>query len=325
LHFGLLALGDGQPWPDRRGEPALPARRFGGVGLMVERPGVQVAATPADAWSAEGLLADRALAFALRFAEGVRRERPEAELRPQRLAVEHAPPEHVGLGVGTQLALAVARAVAESCGVTLDVAELARLVGRGQRSALGAHGFAHGGFLVESGKRDGADGISPLAARAEFPPEWRVVLATPAEAPGLHGAGEREAFARLAAGPDGSARTAALCRLVLLGMLPALKERDLVTFGESLYDFNARVGEAFAPVQGGVYAGPRTAACVEFFRAQGIRGVGQSSWGPTVFAVVGDEERAAGLARSAAERLGLAPEIVWVTRASDGGARLFLQ
>ena len=82
LHFGLLSLaGEGEAWPDRRGERVLPARRFGGVGLMVERPGVHVAASAAAAWSADGPLAEPALALALRFAEAVRRERPERTRR----------------------------------------------------------------------------------------------------------------------------------------------------------------------------------------------------------------------------------------------------
>ncbi len=319
LHFGLLSLaGDGELWPDRRGERVLPARRFGGVGLMVERPGVRVAAAPAAAWSADGPLADRALAFALRFAESVRRDRPGADAAPQQLIVLEAPPEHVGLGVGTQLGMAVARALAEAWGLVLDAPDLARRVGRGRRSALGVHGFAHGGFLVEAGKRRGDEGLAPLAARAPFPPQWRLVLATPSAGRGLHGREERQAFTRLA---SGSLRhTEALCRLVLLGMLPALAEADLEAFGESLHDFNARVGEAFAEVQGGVYADPRTAECVEHLRGEGVRGVGQSSWGPTLFAVVGDEDRAADLRRRLAERFGLGPAEVWTTAGCNRGS-----
>ncbi len=338
LHFGLLSLaGDDEAWPDRRGERVLSARRFGGVGLMIERPGVRVAASPAAAWSADGPLADRALAFGLCFAESVRRDRPEAALgrglettpqpqattpQPHRLTVEEAPPEHVGLGVGTQLGLAVARALAEAWGLALDAPDLARRVGRGLRSALGVHGFSHGGFLVESGKRGGDEGLAPLAARAPFPPQWRLVLATPSAARGLHGRQEQQAFARLAVRSNTARRTDALCRLVLLGMLPALAEGDLEAFGESLHDFNARVGEAFAELQGGVYADPRTAECVAYLRGVGVRGVGQSSWGPTVFAMVGDEDRAADLRRQLAERFGLGPAEAWTTAGCNHGAEV---
>ena len=323
LHFGLLTLaGDQDLWPDRRGEPLLPARRFGGVGLMVDRPGVQVVASATGTWSAEGPLADRALMHALRFAESVRRERPDAEPPPCRVVVEQAPAEHVGLGVGTQLGLAVARALAASWNLTLDAPDLARRVGRGLRSALGVYGFAHGGFVVESGKRGGQEGLAPLAARAAFPQEWRLVLARPREAPGLHGPGELDAFARLAGLPDRAARTDALCRLALLGMLPALAEGDMEAFGESLFDFNARAGEAFAAVQGGVYSGPRVAECVEYLRGVGVRGVGQSSWGPTVFAVVADEDRATELLRRLSHRFGLGPSEAWITQACNTGSRM---
>ena len=323
LHFGLLGFAvAGDAWPDRHGSAIIPARRFGGVGLMVERPGLRIATTAAKEWSAEGPLADRALAFARRFADSIHPQRPDADLPPQRLIVEEAPLEHIGLGVGTQLGLAVARALALAWGCDLDAAELARRVGRGKRSALGVYGFEHGGFLVESGKCDGReDGLAPLAVRTSFPTAWRVVLVTPREAPGLHGAAEIEAFAHLTATPNAAARTEALCRLVLLGMVPALAEADLEGFGDSLHDFNARAGETFAAVQGGVYSGPLVAECVAFLRGQGVRGAGQSSWGPTVFGVVADEDRAADLLRRLSHHFGSGISEAWTTAACNTGSR----
>ena len=47
LHFGLLG------WGPRR------ARQFGGVGLMIEAPGLELTAEPAPDWSFAGPLADR--------------------------------------------------------------------------------------------------------------------------------------------------------------------------------------------------------------------------------------------------------------------------
>jgi beta-RFAP synthase len=252
------------------------------------------------------------LAFARTFARGVE------EGPPQRLVVEQAAPEHAGLGTGTQLGLAAGRVLAAAWGLDLGAAEVARRVGRGLRSALGVYGFEHGGFLVEAGKR-GDEGLSPLAARVAFPEAWRLVLALPRQAPGLHGPAEQGAFRQLAecAAP---VPTDALCRLVLLGMLPALAAGDLEAFGEALFDFNARVGEAFARVQGGPYAGPRVDELVAFLRGRGARGVGQSSWGPAVFAVVGDEGRAADLAARVRRQFGLSADEVFVTRACNRGA-----
>jgi beta-RFAP synthase len=316
LHFGLLSLpAEGEDfWPDRHGEPALPLRRFGGAGLMVESPALRLRAEPAPDWSAEGPLSGRSLDFARRFVQTV----PAGSLAPRRLVIESAPPQHSGFGSGTQLGLAVARALALAAGLPdLDAAELARRVGRGLRSALGVHGFAHGGFLVEAGKRS-SDQMSPLVARLPFPEPWRVVLAVPSGAPTVCGDRERQAFR------DRIERTNtdALCRLVLLGMLPALVERDEQAFGEALHDFNARAGEAFAAAQGGTYAGPRVAELIAFVRRQGVCGVGQSSWGPAVFAVVGDPGRADHLAASLCRRFGMGEAEVFVTRAARHGAEV---
>src|SRR5262245_19094518 len=61
LHFGLLSLAaEGAAWPDRAGRAVLPARRFGGAGLMVQRPGVALRVEDAADWAAEGPLAGRA-------------------------------------------------------------------------------------------------------------------------------------------------------------------------------------------------------------------------------------------------------------------------
>jgi beta-RFAP synthase len=321
LHFGLLSLAaPGEVWTDRAGAAGLPARWFGGVGLMVEAPGVQVRAEPAGSWQAEGPLAERALAFAHRLQEALSRACPEEKLWPQRLTIEQAGPEHAGLGTGTQLALAVGRAVTAACGVWTTVGQLVRYLGRGLRSGLGAHGFEEGGLLVEAGKRQ-AEELGALVARQPFPTAWRIVLARPLETTaGLHGTGERDAFTRLAAQPGTLRQTEALCRLVLLGLLPAVVEEDLEAFGEALFDFNTRVGEVFAPVQGGTYAGPAVAELVGLVRGLGVRGVGQSSWGPTVFAVVADPHEADALARQIVDRLGANRVETTVTRACNHGA-----
>jgi predicted sugar kinase len=84
-------------------------------------------------------------------------------------------------------------------------------------------------------------------------------------------------------------------------MLPALVERDLDSFGEAVYEFNRGAGELFRPWQDGVYSHPRVKEIVELLRRVGVRGVGQSSWGPTVFGIVKttDETQMATRVRSA--------------------------
>jgi beta-RFAP synthase len=196
--------------------------------------------------------------------------------------------------------------------------DLASLVGRGRRSALGIHGFAHGGFLVEGGKQS-AEAIAPLVARMPWPEAWSVLLVIPRDLQGAHGVREADAFKSLGrTGPD-LHRTETLCRLVLLGMLPALVERDLNAFGDALYDFNRRVGEMFAPWQHDLYAHPRVAALVRQLRAAGVRGVGQSSWGPTVYAVTASE-RAVAMGEHLIHMQACRPDELIITAAANAGA-----
>jgi beta-ribofuranosylaminobenzene 5'-phosphate synthase len=285
LHFGLLSLpgNDSPKWTGIDGGTSSPIRHFGGVGLMVDRPGLTVRVEDANEWSADGPLASRAMEFARQFVESL----PTNERRPFRVMVEDAPAQHSGLGVGTQLALAVARAIAvESGHGDWKAVELAQRVGRGERSAIGIHGFESGGLIVEGGKTAG-EAVAPLVARFAFPADWAVVLFTPPGRTDWHGGRERDAFARL--GPN-LAQTNELCRIVLMGLLPALVSADLDAFGEALYEFNVRAGGLFAPVQGGCFASSEVAACVARLRSAGVRGVGQSSWGPTVFAITRRED-----------------------------------
>jgi beta-RFAP synthase len=310
LHFGLFRVSASA---DRSGQPD---RRFGGIGLMVQSPGLRLAAEPAERWSAEGPLAERTLSFVRCFLETY----PPETFAPLQFIIEQAPPQHVGLGTGTQLGLALARALVASVGRTdCNIADLARRVGRGARSAIGIHGFERGGFLVDAGKTAHEE-VAPLAARVPFPEEWRLVLVTPQRQTGMHGAAERRVFQDFEGFGPVAEQTDMLCRFVLVELLPTLTERDLTTFGEALHEFNARVGETFASVQGGTYSSAQVSELVAFLRGRGIRGVGQSSWGPTVFAILEDEHEADDLVAVLRRQFAFQESEIVVTRACNRGA-----
>jgi beta-RFAP synthase len=277
LHFGMLSVN--QPR----------ARRYGGVGAMVDAPTLELVIRAAAKLEAEGPLADRALQAA-RLATRSLRSEGQAAMPPCRIEVVQAPPLHVGLGTGTQLAMAVAAGL----GAWWDRAPmsadgLARCVGRGKRSAIGLYGFACGGLLYESGKSDD-DEISPLVRRVAIPPAWRFVLARPRGERGLCDEAERRAFADLP--PVPVERTETLRNEAVEHLLPAAAEGKFEEFSESLYRFGHLAGLSFAARQGGAFAGARLASLVEWIRDCGVRGVGQSSWGPTLFAVLPDASSA---------------------------------
>ena len=276
LHFGVLDLSG------RLG------RHFGGLGAAIPCPSLLLEASPGAGLTASGPDASRAIEFARRFLafhglpEGVR------------LVVHRAIPSHAGLGSGTQLGLAVARALAEIHGLSPDVLELATAVARGKRSAIGTWAFAQGGFIVEGGRRVGSNDIAPLLARFQVPQNWRCVVAVPRGPRGLSGEAEASAFDQLPPPPDRDVER--VSHLVLMQLLPALVEADLPSFGEALSAVQRITGGWFAGQQGGVFAPGPTQQLVADMAAWGAVGVGQSSWGPAAYGLVDSDAAAAVLA-----------------------------
>src|SRR5688500_8228554 len=91
LHFGLFALGSEH------------GRQFGGIGAMVDQPGSVIRLQPSQSFEVTGPMAARLTRSAQAWSRFHGRTLPDC-----RISVERAPPEHVGLGVGTQLGLSVA-------------------------------------------------------------------------------------------------------------------------------------------------------------------------------------------------------------------------
>jgi beta-RFAP synthase len=315
LHFGLLDVLGVQDHSVAEWRSASGLQGVGSVGLMVEHPGLTVVVRPALTWSADGPLAHRACELAKRFAKNMK------AIAAHHITVEDAAPEHVGLGTGTQLSLAVARGLALCSDLEeLDCLELARQMGRGVRSAIGIHGFQQGGLLVDGGSK--TDRPARLVARRDFPGEWRMVVVIPHCRQGLHGEGEKQAFEALRTSGTAPAQLENICSLVWREMLPAVSDQDLLAFGESLYSLNRQVGEIFQAVQRGLYGGAEQEALIAFIRKQGVQGVGQSSWGPAIFALTGDEHRALDLAARLRRHFAFSADEVLVTGARNRGASI---
>lgn len=281
LHFGFLDLNGGL------------GRRFGSIGLTIEGIGTRVVLAR-DAATGAGLpeRAARTLANIVRLlgAPG-----------PFQLSLHESIPEHVGLGSGTQLGLAIAAAVATASGREASARALAPLVERGARSGIGIGAFDFGGFLVDAGKGEGGT-PAPIVAQLDFPPLWRLVLIFDRERRGLSGAREAAAFAALAPFPPELA--ARLCHITLMRLLPGVAEAEFAAVAESIGEIQAHVGDYFAPAQGGRFGSPRVAAALEWLRAAGRAGIGQSSWGPTGFVLVDSHDEAGALCRELERRFG---------------------
>lgn len=269
-------------------------RHFGSLGLTLKGLGVRVSAEPAERFDVSGAQADRVARLAQTM------QRHFGLDRGFRIVISEAIPEHVGLGSGTQLALATGMAIAHLFDLSLNVREIAAVLDRGGRSGIGVGAFESGGFLLDGGRAPQGS-VPPVTARLTFPAHWRVLLIFDERSQeGMHGDDEVAAFRALPAFAEASA--AHLCRLMVMQVLPGLAESDFARFCAGIGSIQRVVGDHFAPAQGGRFASNAVTEVLEWLAARGIEGVGQSSWGPTGFAIVESETQAHMLMREAQAR-----------------------
>lgn len=285
VHFGLI-------------DPSASlGRRFGGLGVAleggyvvrVERDGEAIKAEKDDRETIEAVLRTLRETFGIEGSYSIE--------------VLRGIPRHVGLGSTTQLSLAVAKAVSIFEGLNLGTVELARALGRGRDSGVGIYAFEFGGFVVDGGI---GGGVPPLIVRHEFPEDWALILVTPELRAGPNEIEERSAMDS----SFGSAEIAArISHRVLLGLLPALVERDIESFGAHLTAIQRLVGRQFSRFQGGEFR-PDLGAILNFLEER-TYGCGQSSWGPTVYGLIrrGDFEGIKGEAEDYLRELGLRARI----------------
>ncbi|SMF88958.1 beta-RFAP synthase [Azospirillum oryzae] len=277
LHLGFLDMEGGL------------GRRFGSLGLTLDGLGTELTLVRGDP---AGDAADRPICRARGYldrlcaASGVENR---FSLRLGRTI-----PSHSGLGSGTQLALAVGAALSALTGRPLPPRRVASLLDRGSRSGIGVGAFEQGGVILDGGK-GALDEPPPVISRMALPEAWRMLLVFDDANRGLSGTAETVAFRDLP--PFPADKAAYLCRLALMVGLPALAEGDAVRFGAAVTELQSVVGDHFAPAQGGRFSSPDVAEVLRWMPSVGATGVGQSSWGPTGFAIFGD----AGSAERAAE------------------------
>ncbi|WP_225334935.1 beta-ribofuranosylaminobenzene 5'-phosphate synthase family protein [Halomicrobium urmianum] len=270
LHFGFqnLALAN--------------ERLYGGVGAALDRPALELSASPAEA-----VVCDDAAAEPY-----VRRAVAVLGVEGARVAVRQRMPRHVGFGSGTQLALAALVAVARAHDREVDPRELAPDLGRGGRSGVGVATFESGGFVVDGGHpterftaeppAEGDWTVPPVIARHDLPEDWRFVLVVPEVDQGVSGREEdrrmRETVERADPGIADDVAAVLTRRL-----LPAAATGDAMRFGDAAAAIGRLNGAWYADEQGGVYRPPAGRIVERLARRPEIAGAGQSSWGPAVW------------------------------------------
>lgn len=275
LHMGFLDLSG-----------AL-GRNFGSIGVALEAPATRVVISKSNATQISNLRVQKTLSLfceAFKVSQNVMIE-----------VIEEIP-THVGLGSGTQMALAIGSGLNVLYDLQLSVREIAAVLDRGLRSGIGIGVFEQGGLVVDGGR--GENTITPpMLAHFEIPQEWRFILVFDKRGQGLHGTQEIEAFKNLPLFPRAQAEK--LSYLLLMQALPAIAEKNLVRFGEVITTLQKTVGEHFSPAQGGIFTSHDVALAMNWLAQRGAVAIGQTSWGPTGFCLVENAEIALNLTQEA--------------------------
>ncbi|WP_435145897.1 beta-ribofuranosylaminobenzene 5'-phosphate synthase family protein [Halobaculum sp. P14] len=309
LHFGFANLS------------LAHERLYGAAGVALDEPRVRVEAAPAAGVDCEHGEA-RGYAAAACDLLGV---------DGARVRVREPLPRHMGLGSGTQLALATLAAVARAHGRDPEVRARAPDLGRGGRSGVGVAAFERGGVLLDAGHpterftaeppAQGDWTVPPVVARHPVPDDWRFLLVVPDADPGRCGGDEDASIRRVveAADPAVADRVAGVLQRKLL---PAVVDGAVERFGDAVRAVGRLNGTWFADAQGGVYRPPVGDLVAELGDAPAVFGAGQSSWGPTVYGVTdaarADDARDAG--RDALDAAGVDGDVAVVRGRNDGAA-----
>ncbi|WP_435346094.1 beta-ribofuranosylaminobenzene 5'-phosphate synthase family protein [Haloarchaeobius sp. HRN-SO-5] len=308
LHFGFQNLS------------LAHTRLYGGLGVALDEPRVRLHATRSDA-------VDCPDPTVRRYA---RRATAVLGVPGAAVTVDATLPRHVGLGSGTQVALAVFAAVAAAYDRDVTVREYAPDLGRGGRSGVGVAAFESGGFVVDGGHPtarfttdppdEGEWTVPPVVARHDLPDDWRFVLVVPDTSRGRNGDREDESMRNVVERADATIADE-VSGVVTRRLLPAAAEGRLDAFGDAVAAIGRLNGAWYADEQGGVFRPPVGTVVDELSSHPVVTGVGQSSWGPTVYGLTDAAHRsaAADAARAALDAAGVDGD-VRVARPCNTGA-----
>jgi beta-ribofuranosylaminobenzene 5'-phosphate synthase len=235
-------------------------------------------------------------------------------------------PSHSGLGSGTQLSLAVAKAILKMNHQDLPARKIAEIVGRGGTSGIGVASFESGGFIMDAGhkksiKKDflpsSASKASPppVIARYDFPKDWKIILAIPHVERKVFGDGEVNIFQKYC--PIPLEEVQELTHLLFMKMMPAVLEEDLDSFGESV---NSVQDIGFKKIELELQ-NPFIRELIDNLRNAGAAGVGMSSFGPTVYAVT--DTNFQDILKAARDSMGDKTGEIILTAAQNEGAKIY--
>lgn len=263
VHLGILDLS------------GKSGRLYGGVGVGLKRPNVVLTAKESKRFKVTGEQKELVRPMAKKILDHFNVSRKVS------IDIKETIPQHVGLGSGTQLALALGTALSGLFELDITTEEIALMFGRGRISGVGIGVFKEGGFVVDGGHKQIVPSVPPITFHRRFPKDWVFVVAIPKSRKGFFGKDEVSAFQKVV--PGSSATAEKICWLLQMEMLPSLVEEDIYSFGKSIIAIDRLVGSYFKKAQSGIYREKVSGELIRTMMDNGASGAGQSSWGPAVY------------------------------------------
>ncbi|OYT37302.1 MAG: hypothetical protein B6U89_07495 [Desulfurococcales archaeon ex4484_58] len=276
---------------------------YGGIGVAIEPPFIRVRVARSTTFNFinySGIDVD----------DVVENVVDKLDVKYVEIKVYSAIPRHVGLGSTTQLSLAIGYGINKVFDLGYTIRELAALFGRGFISGIGIGVFEQGGFIVDSGRRlSGGKVVKPkkpddlplVLARYSFPNNWYFIVLVPETDYRVLEAEERKLL-RKPLSIDLETQNK-LYQLLLFKIIPSIMRKDLDGFSKALTKIQFLTGKYFSKYQGGIFCCRETEAVIKALLRHGVKGVGQSSWGPVAYGVIDNYYRGVRIMNSVVEEL----------------------
>jgi beta-ribofuranosylaminobenzene 5'-phosphate synthase len=277
LHFGFINLS------------LTLGRLYGGIGAGITTPTTSVTVERASELKCSHESLETYATHAVNY----------LDIPGANITLNSSPPRHAGLGSGTQLALAIYTAIATTYNISPNPRVAAPALDRGGRSGVGVATFNSGGFIVDAGHpvdrftidrpARGNWTVPAPIVHHEIPETWRFVLVLPAANQGPSGPVE-DAQLRSVIETADSRITNEISVIMTTKLLPAIATGDRRNFGRAITEIGRLNGIWYADEQGGIYRPPVGSIIDALSDRPPFDGIGQSSWGPTVYGLT-DVER----------------------------------
>ena len=228
---------------------------------------------------------------------------------------------HVGLGSTTRIVMSALTAIATLKKLDIDIVDEAVKLGRGKVSAVGIYTFIYGNLVIDSGVKL-AKGVryppKPIAI-LPIPKDWYIILVVPEDIKGLS---EDEETRIMNLAKEFKEQHTLYKYIVTL--MSAVVHKDFKLFSRSLRELQKLTGEYFSEYQGGIYCCDVSSDIVSILESNGIVGIGQSSWGPTIYGFTDSYVKAIevrNIINNFMNRRGLKGR-VWITNVSNIGHKV---